>query len=66
MYQTTIAFLCCKLETCYFDEHYYGYFVSLTSEPLVFVKRTNLPHLFPTVINTVSTGEQFVTYKYGL
>lgn len=34
-YHTIIAFLCCPLETYYFDEHYYGKFVALTSDLLV-------------------------------
>lgn len=60
-------FLCSKLTTEYFDEHFYAYNVEFTPNSYLFVKYSDLPHKFPTCISKVSgSGEFFVTYRHAL
>lgn len=60
-----LFFLCAKLHTLYFDDHFHAYAIKRASDDHFFINQLDLAHYFPTVIQSPQ-GKQFITYKYGL
>lgn len=60
-----VAFLCLRLETLYFDRHYYGHRVVETDDTYCFINYSDMYHYSPTAISTVA-GEFYIvsTYDY--
>nr|XP_018901077.1 PREDICTED: uncharacterized protein LOC109033097 [Bemisia tabaci] len=65
LHNSKIAFVCTKMETINFDNHFYAFEVKVHRECCQYIELEKVVHTYPTVINPAA-GKLFVTYKYGI